>query len=206
MPAKVPASFTAYYCGEAGYGSDGEVFAVESDPTKVFKFCALYDYDGHQPFDKYSEVASVLGHLYSHPSSAYAKVYAYMYFGQWTKKECDLNGVCIKTDYVLYYYVMERLQKISEDERRVFHTIMSHEDANIEKNYSTDKVREMLTGLSKGLDFDAERVILFHDNYHNSRISHNDISPRNIMKNDKGDFKLIDFDRATFWRNNATEN
>jgi len=53
----------------------------------------------------------------------------------------------------------------------------------------------MLQGMSRGLDFDAEKVTLFCNNIRTAPVSHLDIHVRNIMKNDTGDYKLIDLDR-----------
>ena len=57
-------------------------------------------------------------------------------------------------------FVMERLNELSVDEKKVFHSILSHEDNNKIKNYSNDKVKEMLLGMSYGLDFDLEKILL----------------------------------------------
>jgi thiamine kinase-like enzyme len=93
---------------------------------------------------------------------------------------------------------MEKLNKISEDEKKVFHSIMSHEDQNLHKNFSMSKIKNMLQGLSMGLDFDASKIIIFCENLRSTVIHHNDIHPRNIMKDNFGNFKLIDFDRCYF--------
>lgn len=172
---------------ELGQGADGQVFAVENDPSRVYKFCILFD----KPLDQnYQRIVHVLSYLHDNPSPAYAHVYEYKYMGEWVRPED-------KVRYALYSYTMERLQKLSEDERKVFHTILSHEDRNIVKDYSTNQLQEILLGLSKGLDFDMEKVIVFRNNLKNTPIDHNDLHPRNIMKDAEGNFKLIDFDRAT---------
>jgi thiamine kinase-like enzyme len=109
-----------------------------------------------------------------------------------------------KQRYVLYYYIMEKLQKITEDEHKVFDSLVSHEDRGKKKNFTPAKVKEMLQGLRKGLDFDAQRVTFFYDNFNKSPVAHLDIHPRNIMKDAAGNFKLIDFDRAEI--NNGKRN
>jgi thiamine kinase-like enzyme len=90
---------------------------------------------------------------------------------------------------------MEKLFKISEDERKIFHTILSHEDRNIVKNYPLDKVKKMLTGMSYSLDFDYNKVIFFYQNLRDCPLQHLDLHVRNIMKDIDGNFKMIDFDR-----------
>ena len=97
----------------------------------------------------------------------------------------------------IYYYIMDKLNSISQDEYKVFHSILSHEDNNRKKNYSNDKLFQILSGLSFGLEFDYDKVFNFYQAIQNSNINHNDIHPRNIMKDELNNFKLIDIDRAT---------
>jgi hypothetical protein len=40
---------------------------------------------------------------------------------------------------------MERLNKLSEDEKKVFHSILSHEDNNLRKNFSIKKITTYYT-------------------------------------------------------------
>ena len=65
--------------------------------------------------------------------------------------------------FILHYYIMEKLYTISEDEYKVFHTILSHEDREIKKNWSRKKIEETIKGLSLGLDFDKDKVLSFCD-------------------------------------------
>lgn len=91
---------------------------------------------------------------------------------------------------------MERLNLISSDEEKVFHTILSHEDRGAEKSYKSAELQDILDGLSKGLDFDATKVKVFHEALQTSPIRHLDIVPRNIMKDDGGNFRMIDLERT----------
>jgi hypothetical protein len=168
-----------------GDGADGEVFELTQDPNKVIKLCVSFN-------DSINQVERVLHHMINSPAPTHARVYEYVRLG------------CYRTEivYWLYYYTMEKLQKISDDEKKVFHSIISHEDCNAEKNFSLIKVKKMLKGLSKGLDFDAERVIFFYDNCRKTQVAHLDIHVRNIMKDAAGNFKLIDFDRAQLLEKN----
>ena len=186
-----------------GDGADGEVFSITGDPTKVLKLGIFYERHD-KGFEKhYKQIQKVLDYLIASPPAAYARVYEHGYLGTYTRKaEHWRSGV---QKFIIYYYTMERLEKITEDEKKVFHTILSHEDRGIEKNFSPDKIREMLQGMSRGLDFDAEKVTLFCNNIRTAPVSHLDIHVRNIMKNDTGDYKLIDLDRIELEKNNGQE-
>jgi serine/threonine protein kinase len=131
--------------------------------------------------------------MVKHPSPTYARVYAQDCLASWQRK---VDGEWTPQRYYIYYYTMEKLQKLSEDEKKVFHSLLSHEDRNIKKDFSPAKIKEMLAGLSSALDFDEEKVIFFVNNFKKSPVIHNDVHVRNIMKNINGDFKMIDFDRC----------
>jgi serine/threonine protein kinase len=175
-----------------GDGADGEVFVCHNDPNKVIKFSVLYERNNINVYKHFfKKINEVLTYLTLNVSDTYAKVIEHQYLGQYDRKT-DFG----LQEYVIYYYIMERLNRLSEDEYKVFHTLISHEDKNISKNFSPDKVQEMLKGLSRGLDFNAERVTFFCNNFKNTPIIHQDIHVRNILKDDYGNFKMIDFDRA----------
>jgi RIO-like serine/threonine protein kinase len=90
---------------------------------------------------------------------------------------------------------MEKLEKLSDDESKVFFTLLSHEDNNKKKNYTEENAIEILNKLKIGLDFDFDKVLYFFNKIMLNEINHLDISERNIMKDSCGTFKLIDFER-----------
>lgn len=94
-----------------------------------------------------------------------------------------------------YYYIMDKLNPISEDEKKVFHSIISHEDRGIIKNISEGKIKKILDGLSLGLDFDKEKIILFCRAIRASNLFQRDCHERNIMKDNNGYFRFIDLER-----------
>lgn len=181
-----------------GDGSDGEVFNVEGQPDKVIKFSIMLE-SQIEPFsleNKFNNIREVLEFLQNNPQENFARVYNHQWMGQFSRTVYGNT----QENYFLYYYIMEKLQKISDDERKLFHSILSHEDRKINKNYSTLQIKKMLTGLARGLDFDAEKVTLFCDKLRQSPVLHLDIDARNIMKNISGQFRLVDFDRTLLRR------
>jgi serine/threonine protein kinase len=191
-----PNEITIIPTKKIGEGSDGEVFEIANDSEKVIKFCIIYESMSCDLEQHYKQSCAVINHLIKCPEPAYAHVYAHKYMG--TFKNDILNH---KQKFILHYYLMEKLEKISDDEIKMFHSILSHEDRGIKKNFSLEKIQKMLLGLRRGLDFSVEKVIFFSQCLKSSSVNHNDIHPRNIMKDLSGNFKLIDFDRAQLnWR------
>lgn len=169
-----------------GKGADGEVY-ITDDPNIVIKFSALYELD-NDVTDVYTKtIHSIINYLISHPVDSFARIYTYECLGTFSKYSLK---------FVLYSYTMEKLENISDDEEKVFHTILSHEDRGIVKNFSIKEVQEKLQGLSLGFNFDENKVIIFYNALKKSPIKHNDIHERNIMKDKMGNFKMVDFDRA----------
>jgi thiamine kinase-like enzyme len=183
-----------------GEGADGEVFSIINDNTKVIKLGIKYEY-GDEDLDKeYRRISQGLEYFINVQPRVYARVYEQGYLGTFSREISSFRGG--KQKFIIYYYTMEKLEKITEDEKKVFHSILSHEDRGIEKKFSPDKVREMLQGMGRGLDFDVEKVTFFYENIKSASVSHLDIHARNIMKNGSGDFKLIDLDRIKLENNN----
>lgn len=177
-----------------GDGADGEVFELSDYNDRVIKFCVLFEYPDTMLEHEYLKRSNALAVLKNTHSDVYAQVYKDEFIGLFNRPiEWSTSG----QNYILYYYIMEKLNKISEDERRVFHSILCHEDKNINKNFSIKKINQMLEGMSTALDFDKQKVMLFCEGLKNSKIIHNDLHVRNIMKDNLGNFKLIDFDRCT---------
>lgn len=173
-----------------GDGADGEVFEILNSTDKVIKFSILYEYSN--PIDKeFERISNVLDFLQRTHPDTYAQVYENKKLIKSSRK--TVSGL---QDYILYYYIMEKCFKISDDEKKVFHTILSHEDRGIKKNYLDHEVKKILHGLSLGLDFDMKKIFSFYQSFQKVLINHSDIHPRNIMKDKLGNFKLIDFDRG----------
>jgi serine/threonine protein kinase len=178
---------------ELGAGADGQVFDTAEDISKVIKLSVFYEKEHLTPIKHYLELSKLFEFLIASPQDAFASVYK---FGYCAQKDRILDGN-IRQRYVIYHYVLEKLNKISEDEKKVFHSLICHEDRNINKNYSLDKVKEMLSGMQSALDFNFNKIMLFYEKLKKSRVIHQDLHVRNIMKDNHGNFKLIDLDRCT---------
>jgi hypothetical protein len=186
-----------------GDGADGEVLSIIGDTKRVLKLGILYERHDRGMLKYYQQIQKVLDYLKPSQPDAYARVYEHGYLGTYSRKADHWRSG--KQDFIMYYYIMEKLEKISEDESKVFHSILSHEDRGIKKNFSLEKIEEMLKGMGRGLDFDAEKVKIFCNNIKRAPIWHLDIHVRNIMKDDAGNFKLIDLDRIELEKDNVDE-
>lgn len=175
-----------------GDGADGEVFDFVEDNNKVIKFCILFQYGNLNLDQQYINISDTLSFL-KNPPASYAKVDQFIFLGKYSRPLVSCEK---EQEYILYCYTMEKLNKISEDEQRIFHSILSHEDRGFDKNLSLDKIKEMLQGMSRALDFDQRKVIFFCEDLKQAPIKHKDVHVRNIMKDSSGNFKLIDFDRS----------
>ena len=181
---------------ELGYGSDGQSFLLKDFPGKVIKLGAFFqNINQKDPHEVWIKLKAVLDHLMNHPDPVYVKVWGTQFMGEYSRLFLDASQ-----SYVLYFYLMEELYKLSADEARVFHSIISHEDDNKKKDFSLAKVRDMLQGMSKALDFDSQKILDFYQGVQDSPIVHHDIHARNIMKDRDGNFKLIDLDRSQLRR------
>lgn len=175
-------------------GADGEVFELVDQPDKVIKLCVIYD-SPNREISIYQDIQQVLDYVMTIQPQAYVRVFEHGYLGTYSRKMVEWRKD--RQDFLLYYYIMEKLSKITEDEKKVFHSIISHEDRGINKNYSPEKIGEMLRGMSRGLDFNAEKIVLFLDLIREMPIIHEDLHPRNIMCDNNKNFKFIDLDRSS---------
>lgn len=191
-PEKIPVK-TAERLGHGG--ADGETFAIKNVPNKAIKFSIIYDRFDQSPISIYQkEVVPILDFIMTVKPAICATVYEHGYLGEYTREmPYWKNGY---QNFVIHYCIMERLVSLTEDERKVFHTLVSHEDREIKKDLSPEKIDETLRGLARGLDFDAKMITLFCEQLRGASLLHSDIHTRNILKDSLGYFKLIDFDRA----------
>lgn len=160
-----------------GYGVDGCVFDYYNN---VIKFCIIDNSNITLP--EANVIKSNMDYVIWNNPNVFARVYT-----------CEF--LYSNIDLYIYYYVMEKLNHISEDESKVFRSLLSHEDRNCKKDYSLNQIQSMLDGMKLGLDFDYDKVFSFCKNVMNSNVKQHDIHERNIMKDNFGNFKFIDFER-----------
>ena len=177
-----------------GDGADGQVFSLRDPKDRVVKLSILLDYPERNLHKDYEDIMKTVLYLKNNNPISYAKIYDFQYLGEYKRNHQSFKD---GQKYILYYYIMEKLNKISDDEKKVFHTILSHEDKGLVKKYNIVEIKKILSELSRALDFDAQKVIFFYESLRACKIEHRDIHIRNIMKTNDGSFKMIDFDRCS---------
>ena len=172
---------------EIGSGSNGQCFNLLDDSSKVIKLSIIYDNLFASATSIYQQdIAPALDYIMMENIPIYATVYEHGYLGYFHNRDNE--------KYIIHYYVAEKLLPLSDDENKIFHTIISHENRRINKKLSINKIEEMLSGLSRGLDFNKKMVMLFCEQLQKTPVYHHDLHNRNIMKTNTGYFKAIDFD------------
>jgi len=95
----------------------------------------------------------------------------------------------------LQYVILEKLNTISRDEFCIFESVISHND-NCDKKDLT-KTKSILSEVDGYLTFDQQKILSFVDkiiSLQEKGIEHLDLHSRNIMKDNDGNFKLIDLE------------
>lgn len=163
-------------------GADGCAY-LSGD--KVIKFTHMFDKKKHI-LNNYNKNKRIIEKIILESPRHFVKTFDFKFL-----KDIEKDG-----KYHLFYcYVMEKLETLSDDEVKIFHTLLSHEDSNKVKNLSDDYINKTISSLEMFLDFNKEKVINFINQIKKHKIQHCDVHPRNIMKDSLGNFKFIDLDR-----------
>jgi hypothetical protein len=181
-----------------GGGSDGEVFSLSD--TAAVKLTVLSDWadKGLDLHEEYARIWWVLHQVRDRRPPYLVRVY-------------DLNvltyGTLMPQDhpYLVYYCRMEKLLPLTEDEQKVFQTILSHEDRHLRHDYNEKELDGVLEGLAKGLDFSIAGVRLLYWQVRSGQFQHLDLHTRNVMKDAGGNFRLVDLDRLKLTMRNNDE-
>lgn len=172
---------------ELGSGIDGQVFEKKSDNNNVIKIsCVVAD-------EYWDSIHHLLFQLKDKKYWHFAKVHEFGPLLTFDQVDDDLD--LPSKEFTIHYLEMEKLLPLTEDEQKVFHTLLSHEDANKQKVYTRERLISLAEELSSGLSFDRNKALAFCFAIMNCPIRHKDLHQRNIMKNVAGGFRLVDFDR-----------
>lgn len=168
-----------------GYGVDGDAYSLNSS-DKILKISFLYDY-GFDIERVYNNLKSNIQSVIELKPKCFVNTHSFKQLESGYRKFL-INDTFTDQKYYIFCYEMDCCTKLTEDEKRVFHSIL------LNKNSFKENYISLLNGMNDFLDFNIENVINFVNEVQQSSIKHIDISTCNIMKfNDE--FKLIDLDR-----------
>ena len=157
--------------------ADGEIYELNE---KAIKFGIVYNSDN--PVSEYKSIEKVLFFLKDRNIPCFTKIFDSKFLG-------------VKDGNLLFYYVMEKLKPITDDEQRVFHTLLSN-------RYNSYQLRKVLSEMRRGLDFDERKVTFFYETFASCPMSHSDAHARNLMKDSYGNFKFVNPERCVFKKGN----
>jgi hypothetical protein len=189
---------------ELGRGQDGQVFEVIESyveygyPIKrgsVIKLSAIY---GANSYRQYMRVAAHLGFLKHNRTPHFAAVFNFALLCNFDLPEMissTSNKLQPKESCTVYYVEMEKLLPLDPEETKLFHTLLSHEDANKQKDFSPEGLTKRIDELADWFVFEKKDVLAFCLAATSGKIRHKDLHPRNIMKDRLNQFKLVDLDR-----------
>ncbi len=171
---------------QLGRGADGQVFSLPNQPDRVWKLSIVHEVSESlcqlelkKNIRNYEWIRD-----YEHPNIT--KVFDVQYIGSGTRETYYLNY------FAAFYSVMERLVDLSNDDFKVISTLLQYEYTGPE---SLKKFPDVVWELNSFLNFDTDKVMEFHQFLTDCPIRHKDLGLSNVMKDTKGNFKLIDFDR-----------
>lgn len=176
---------------ELGVGHDGQAFELKNENNQAIKLGLRYLNDTRAPLIANEKA---IRYIINNPFPHYVNLFSFTNLGTYSRPWNNNKYL----SFNLYYYTMEKLEKISDDEKKVFHSLVCHEDLNKRKDYSSEEIKLIAKDLNKGLDFNYNKVLDFCLNYKHSLITYPDLHIRNIMKDNSNNFKLVDMDHIKF--------
>ncbi len=161
-------------------GADGDVFTSDD---KIIKFVKIKD-EKKNANNVWNKNKAIITKIMDISPKHFCKIY-------------DFGLICVSENpySIVYFYLMEKLNGLSDDEKKAIDTLISHRDYNRKINFN--KALDLVPALDKYLEFDSNKMNLFIKQIQGSNIIHNDIHARNVMKDNFGNFKLIDFERMS---------
>lgn len=166
-----------------GSGEEGMVFSLAEDKSKVVKFVMYFD---DENFSYHEEVKKRFHIIMDENNSSFANVFDFKI--EKYKDERERN-------YIFYYYIMEKLKRCSNEDSTynmicaLTHSFYQQEYLKIPNSFDVAS--------SKYKTYpDFHKVISFYKKIKESKIKHDDMLG-NIMIDESGNYKLIDFDMCT---------
>ncbi len=173
-----------------GSGFHGDVYELLDHPKQVVKI-AWAPLDVPQEFAGRSDTVG-LHHTFPYIQN----IYQYLLKNQFSilAKVFDFYPLHQRDNKQYYMAILERLQSLTEPEQKAMKSVCMDYNGNIENGKCLQHIEE----LKEWLDFNPSKVIDFYTSLTTLPVAQRDFHRRNIMKNEGGDFKLIDFELLDF--------
>lgn len=173
---------------EIGIGAQGTVFSIKNT-SNVIKISALYDWNKYKNFEnEYENISQVYNFIINNKPINVVSIFEFNKIHDGLRK--TYNG---EQRYIIYFSIQERLNNLTEDEKKVFKTVCQSVNNELDSSHSIEAI---LKDLSSWYDFDLNKIIIFYNSLKQSRIEHKDFHIGNIMKDKNNNYKMIDFDLA----------
>lgn len=175
-------------------GADGQVFELLEYPDQVIKLSVLYDNFDLSLEKEFQRIEYVLSFLKKEKPSNYTNIFS---FGKLFNSSRMIYGNQ-EQKYIIHYCIMEKCFRLSDDEVKVFYSVIElfeKQESNV--SFVKNKLKNLLNGLSLGLEFNLEKMIDFYNHLCTCMVVQNDLHARNIMRDKYGNYKIIDFDRCS---------
>lgn len=156
-------------------GDDGKAYENWDDENKVVKVGFL---DRSKSGTSLSNLENNFDYVLNNKPEAYVEVYDY---GCVDCRACNIS----------YFVLMKKLYPLSNNEANTIPALAIKAQKFSGKNTGTLEQNDFLKSLSD------KKQKTFVKNIWDSGIVHNDIFCGNLMKDENGDYKLIDLDRLT---------
>lgn len=191
---KLKDKFTFCLGQELGYGAQGNVFAINDHPDRVIKLSFMYDIHDQTIDSKFESVSKVYNYILDTKPSGLVRIYDFGHLTDGTREVFSSIKEQKKFQKIIIYYsIQEKLQQLSEDEKKVFKTICQLWRSELELKRPLE---EVIAEQAVFLEFNQIKVNKFVKQVTNSPVDNRDMHRRNIMKDHDGNFKMIDFDLA----------
>ncbi len=191
---KLKDKFTFSLGQEIGYGAQGNVFVINDHPERVMKISFMYDIHDETIESKFESVSKIYNYIKDNNPSGLVRIYDFGHLTDGTREVYSYIKDQKKFQKIIIFYsIQEKLQQLSEDEKKVFKTICQLWRSELELKRPLE---EVIAEQAVFLDFNQAKVNEFVKHITDCPVDNRDKHRRNVMKDSDGNFKMIDFDLA----------
>lgn len=186
-----------YLLGKSvGDGSDGECFEIIDQPNKIAKLGITFCNGPSKLSKSHGAFTNAIEAVIEKQPHAFVRVYEYRYLGGYMRKMPDWEDG--QQRFVLYAYLMDKLFPVDGADKPLLYGVLDWLENESGKPFDCKKISSAIDGeksVAIMTDESIARVNRFANGISSAPIIHQDLHIRNIMKDNLGEFNLIDLDR-----------